>query len=187
MKKNKDFRLEVLTQNWINNSEEAKNKDIHSHGQVFLKVKDTIISDISDGDWGLNETALALLKTVYNLQEEERIFYHGCDTITLMMSCPITIDWKVKREGKFIILSNFQKNPDTGSNPIVYKNLSVKLEFIDYAKIVYNFAKKVNEFYFSVEKTFNPEGLREFYDSFVNEYRGLFDRLEKGLKSGEIK
>lgn len=108
----KQFKLNIMKQYWLgsDNSEE----DLCSHGEIYLNVNDTIITQSGIGEeWGISESALALLRTIDNDYvsdpvNEEGLILHGCGAI-LMMGCPISIHWTVKHCGDQVILSDFVK------------------------------------------------------------------------------
>lgn len=54
------FELRILNQHFL--TEELT--DACSHGQIFLRVCSTVISDADDGDWSINEAALSLMRSV---------------------------------------------------------------------------------------------------------------------------
>lgn len=178
MELSNQFIIKIDNQRWLYNDEE----DLCSHGSIYLNVNKTIItqSDI-DEEWGISESALALLKTIdkdyicdpYN--NEEGLILHGCGAI-LMMGCPISIHWNVKHIDDLVILSDFVKitttNPKSGS--VHYAGLKVKLSRNEYKKQIVQFALQAKKFFDnSKEKRITYDFDKEMYEEFWNEYKQL--------------
>ncbi len=72
---------------------------------LYLNVAGTIIKQTGmDEEWGISESALALLRTldkkyICDIENEEWLILHGCGTM-LMLGCPISIHWTVKSYGR---------------------------------------------------------------------------------------
>ncbi|WP_282032864.1 hypothetical protein [Metabacillus indicus] len=60
------FTIKIENQGWLCN-DEYDELDLCSHGEIFLSVHDTIITQSSvNEEWGISESALALLRTLEN-------------------------------------------------------------------------------------------------------------------------
>lgn len=122
----KQFEIKILKQYWLEPPEE----DLCSHGEIYLNVNGTIITQSGiDEDWGISESALALLRTldedyICDPDNEWGLILHGCGTI-LMMGCPISIHWTVKQLGDQVMLSDFVKvaTTDSQTGSIYYPGL----------------------------------------------------------------
>ena len=97
-----DFEIEITSQGWID--EANAEHDLCSHGDICLLIGGHIVAPgTGDGEYGISEGALALLRTLESDHSPKRrvaelLVPHGCGLI-LMMSCPIGIDWSVSHHG----------------------------------------------------------------------------------------
>lgn len=175
----KNFEIKILTQHWID--EKFKDEDLCSHGEIYLNVNGVIITQSGlDEEWGISESALALLRTldkdyICEPVSEEGLIFHGCGAI-LMMGCPISIHWNVKHCSDEVILSDFVKftttNPRIGN--IKYKGLKVKLSKKEYIDPIASFALEAKKLFDnSREKIINDDFDKEMYTEFWNEYNYL--------------
>lgn len=175
----KKFEMKILKQHWMD--EKFKDEDLCSHGEIYLSVNKVIITQSGlDEEWGINESALALLRTldkdyICEPNSEEGLIFHGCGAI-LMMGCPISIHWSVKHCGDEVILSDFVKftttNPRIGN--IKYKGLRVKLSKKEYTDEIIAFSLEAKKLFDnSREKIINDDFDKEMYTEFWNEYNYL--------------
>ncbi|MFS0636912.1 hypothetical protein AB1K84_13500 [Mesobacillus foraminis] len=173
---NTDFELYISKQFWIGLEEE----DVCSHGEIYLKVGGTIITQPGVNEqWGISESALALLRTlsknyVSNPENEEGLIFHGCGTI-LMMGCPISIHWSVFHIEDQIILKDFIKVAviDPKEGRIHYPGLQVTMTKKDYENIILTFALQAKNFFKNSNKKHINDTDKEMYQSFWNEYNEL--------------
>jgi hypothetical protein len=57
---NTNFCLDIINQHWLY----EKSFDLCSHGEIALKVDNTIITNLGlQEQWGISESALAMLRT----------------------------------------------------------------------------------------------------------------------------
>ncbi|UNJ81365.1 hypothetical protein LIT32_25295 (plasmid) [Bacillus sp. CMF21] len=177
MKKSNPLLIKIENQRWLCNDKE----DLCSHGEIILNVNGTIITQsYIDEEWGISESALALLRTldkdyICDPDIEEGLILHGCGTI-LMMGCPISIHWTVKHIDGQVILSDFVKvtttNPKTGS--IYYPGLEIKLSKNEYTNQVVSFALQAKKLFDnSKEKLISDDFDKEMYEDFWDEYNQL--------------
>ncbi|MBK3495199.1 hypothetical protein JFL43_10100 [Viridibacillus sp. YIM B01967] len=169
--------IKIENQKWLYNDEE----DLCSHGEIYLNVNETIItqSGIYE-EWGISESALALLRTldkdyICDPNHEEGLILHGCGLI-LMMGCPISIHWSVKHMDDEVILSDFVKvtttSPESGS--VHFNGLEIRLNKNDYKNQVVSFALEAKKlFEQSNEKQIIDDFDKEMYEGFWNEYNQL--------------
>ncbi|MFB7141268.1 hypothetical protein ACFCYN_16585 [Gottfriedia sp. NPDC056225] len=171
------FEIKVSKQNWVCSQEE----DLCSHGEIYLNVNGTIITQPGlEEEWGISESALALLRTlnkdyICDPNNEEGLILHGCGTI-LMNSCPISIHWTVQHLGDQVLLSNFVKvittNPLTGS--IYYRGLQVTISSKEYKELIVSFAIQAKKlFEDSQEKRIDDDFDKEMYKRFWDEFNEL--------------
>lgn len=179
------FIIKIENQGWLYENEE---EDLCSHGEIYLNVNGNIITESGiDEDWGISESALALLRTidkdyVCNPANEEGLILHGCGSI-LMMGCPISIHWTVKHMGDQVLLSDFVKitTTNTESGSVYYPGIQVSLNQNDYRKQVVQFAIQAKKLFdTSKEKHLTDDFDRETYKDFCSEYNRL---LENNLPS----
>jgi len=171
--------IKIENQRWLCN--DNGEEDLCSHGEIYLNVNGTIITQSGmDEEWGISESALALLRTLdkdyfCDPDNEEGLILHGCGLI-LMMGCPISIHWTVKHIDDQVILTDFVKvatvNPETGS--VHYPELEIKLSRNEYKNQVVSFALHAKKFFDnSKEKRTSDAFDKEMYEEFWNEYNQL--------------
>ncbi|MCM2982475.1 hypothetical protein M3599_16235 [Niallia circulans] len=177
----KQFKINIKKQYWLGSTDSEE--DLCSHGEIYLKVNDTVITQSGiDEEWGISESALALLRTLDNdylcaPEEDEGLILHGCGLI-LMTSCPISIHWTVKHCGDDVFLSDFVKftSTDNQSGSIYYPDLKVKLSRNEYKFQVCQFAIEAREFFrSSKEKRISDDFDKNMYDEFWSEYNQLLN------------
>ncbi|WKA52948.1 hypothetical protein QWY22_09815 [Planococcus liqunii] len=180
MESTQKFIINIENQEWLYDNEE---EDLCSHGEIHLSVNRTIItqSGIKE-EWGISESALALLRTIDNdyvchPNDKEGLILHGCGAI-LMMGCPISIHWTVEHSGDQVLLSDFVKiittDPETGS--VYYPGLHAALNKNEYKKQIVQFAVQVKNFFdASKEKRITDDYDRETYQEFWDEFNQLLE------------
>lgn len=185
---NKLFEIDAMDQLFYGND------DVCSHGHISLIVDGVVISDKEDADWTLNESALAMLRSVkygfpnseppptYFIDgfEEDTMIYHcGC----YMLFCPSRITWKVKHDDKSVQLSDFIKYPTTNEDDVIsYEGLTITMQLKEYAEQVYRFAIKVLEHFELNEIDFTKwEHFDGQHNNFWKEYRDLLRYTEQIL------
>ncbi|WP_442599754.1 hypothetical protein [Neobacillus sp. D3-1R] len=175
------FMIRIENQRFLENHDE----DLCSHGEIYLSVNGTILTKAGiDEEWGISESALALLRTLFtdhqsDIEFGEGLIVHGCGAI-LMVNCPISIHWTVKHLKNRVILSNFIKvtttNSETGS--IYYPELKVDISWQEYKDQLVSFALEAKDFFQDITtKRFADEYDKEMYEEFWNEYLLLLKRV----------
>ncbi|WP_078410758.1 hypothetical protein [Priestia abyssalis] len=176
---NKQFEIKILKQDWLGSPEE----DLCSHGEIYLNVNGVIITQSGiDEDWGISESALALLRTldgdyICDPDNDWGLILHGCGTI-LMMGCPISIHWTVKHLGDQVRLSDFVKvaTTDHQTGSIYYPGLKVTISTKEYKELIVSFAIQAKKlFKDSKEKQIDDDFDEEMYESFWDEYNELLE------------
>lgn len=187
----KNFNIKIKSQHWLD--QKYANQDLCSHGNIELNIDGTIITspDI-DEEWGISESALALLRTVRydhpskvpskkeDIPSVDCLIYHGCGAI-LMLGCPISINWDVKHNGNKVTLNNFIKCPTTNDSDVIkYPDIDITLDINEYASEIVNFAKKAMGL-FDEKKDIDDEYDKLLYTEFWREYNELLNFAESIL------
>lgn len=181
MKNADTFLIRIENQDWI--SKECRYQDLCSHGEIYLNVNGTIITQSGmDEQWGISESALALLRTIDQdyisvPKYEEGLILHGCGTI-LMTNCPISIRWWVRHVGDHVVLSDFLKvettDPSTGS--VYYPDLEVQINKNEYKAQIRAFAQEAKMFFDTFgEKQISDDYDKQMYEEFWDEYNQLLE------------
>lgn len=175
-----EFVVSIKNQKWMGEHDEM---DLCSHGEIYLNVNGTIITGSGiDEEWGISESALALLRTVdhdYRCapEDEEGLILHGCGAV-LMMGCPISIHWSVKHSGDQVTFSDFVKiittDPTTGS--VHYPDLHVTLEAIAYKRQIVQFAQAAKTFFTAAKEKQVEQEDQPMYEQFWDEYDRLLEK-----------
>lgn len=176
------FELRMLNQHFLTDDL----AEPCSHGQIFLKVNSTVISNEDDGDWVINEAAISLMRTVrYGFPNAEvpppRYYSAGILEETLinccgayMLFCPSNIKWRITISDDEVTLSEFIKDEH-----INFGDIQVTLKMSMYAEIVYEFAKQSIDYF--IGKNVDITGWEQFegqYNEFWEEYRELMDYIK---------
>ena len=194
------FHIEIVTQGWLGpngvdaEDAEAATYDLCSHGDIRLVIGGRTIASGEDGEYGISEAALGLLRTITSnressplkrpeswpghgtaeeAQEFERLISHGCGLI-LMMSCPIGIDWTVEHADGRVRISEVFRCDDVGATDVQeYPDLAVEVPLQEYRDEIVAFARRAKEPFEGIEKSISDDFDREMYVEFWEEY----DRL----------
>ncbi|WP_170295584.1 hypothetical protein [Chengkuizengella sediminis] len=173
------FHISIVNQHWIEDKNEEV--DLCSHGQINLRVNNTIITapDL-DEEWGISESALSLLRSLRqdinsSPETSEGLILHGCGLI-LMIGCPISIHWSVEHANNMVKLSDFIKITSTNSKDGYqsYPNLSVEVTREEYKNQIVSFALSTKQYFDkSADKKFEDKYEKEMYLAFWNEFNHL--------------
>lgn len=177
---NDGFQLEILSQRWMEGC--RPEEDLCSHGKILLVVNETVIT-AGQEDYGISESALALLRTLamdHTGKEPvaDRMVFHGCGTM-LMSGCPIGIDWKLRHADDRVHLTNIRRYDSVSESEVKhFPNLQLELPFEEYRQQVIAFAKTAKELFQASEKRI-PAGLMQVqYAAFWDEYHSLVERFD---------
>ena len=156
---NPQFRLRLLDQYWITGSRDPDGdlEDPTSHGKIQLLVHGEDISgcDDVDTDYGINQSAVRLLQTLFadHIPSEwepsgpfNPIFYHGC---AILGTCPnCVIDYRIRHlpEGLVALDRFLVSGGPRGSDPRRFVSRSVQMRLADYAREVFTFAEEALPF-----------------------------------------
>ncbi|MBX0289337.1 hypothetical protein K3G63_02745 [Hymenobacter sp. HSC-4F20] len=150
----KQFELELLTIDWLENTDEKE--DLCAHGNVLVRIGSTILSDSKKGKWTVSAAALFLLRTItqnHTVAASVGDQLLPCCGFTmwpvaesddvLVFGCPNGVDWTVEH-----IPEGVQLTPPGEE--------SVVVSTVEYQEAVLQFADKVYAFYQSSEPKLLP-------------------------------
>jgi hypothetical protein len=141
------FSLKLVDHYWFNKSREPGGDPggVTSHGKLRLYVNGLEISGCEDDDtdYGINQAAVELLKSVYEdrtSQREDPVIPHGC---SIWVSCPnCVIAYSVTHASSEVELGQFYvSGGGRDADPHRYLNQQVTLPLKDYAAEVADFAR----------------------------------------------
>ena len=177
-----DFHIDILRQGWLGDEPNAAAVDLCSHGRMRIVIGGQVVTDGSE-DYGVSETALALLRTLERDHSRgqpvaERLVFHGCGTM-LMMGCPIGIDWSVQHlPGERVRISEVRRFDTTNdAKAVTFPELTVDLHESEYRRAVTRFATEAKRLFAGVSKSIEDKWDRQQYDQFWQEYDGLLERF----------
>jgi|WetSurMetagenome_2_1015567.scaffolds.fasta_scaffold229166_2 hypothetical protein len=178
-----NFEIRILSQNWLGDEPE-NNYDLCTHGMIYFKIGDYIITDEEDEEWTISTTALGLLRSVIPDEETAEAYakvYH-CGMLT-MASCPISIDWTVRHDGNVVIISELWKQPTIDlKDGICYLNdyQTVIVEKATYIREILKFSDSVAEFFDnSPVREIEDRNDKVIYKAFLDEFNSLRDRVRE--------
>jgi len=191
------FELKLIDQYWLPASESSSRdphgcaEDTTSHGKIALRLYGQDISgcDNQDTDYGMNQSAVKLLQTVFidhDLNKASPLFFHGCSIFGTCPNC--IIDFKVKHiSDDEVVLDHFYVSggPINGDSMRFYDK-SVCLSNIEYAKAILSFARKALEFLPPDKKSPGLEHEVEYYKKLRIEHKELILFVEKYLQERSI-
>lgn len=178
------FKIEILSQAWRWEGEEAARVDIHSHGKLRVTIGGVVVANEESS---VNEAALALLRTLERdhspdapvaeyLPGKPRLFFDGCGMFP-MGCCPIGMDWKVEHLSGFVRVSNVRRWDTTKEAPTaVFPDLLVDIPERLYRRVVVDFAKAAKQFFVGVSKVLD-DPYRTYYEQFWQEYDRLLEKF----------
>lgn len=156
-----DFKIELLDQYWIRGASDPDGnpEDLTSHGKIAVIINGQDISGCEDRhtDYGLNQSALRLLQTVFldhspSDGHSNPIFYHGCSIICTCPNC--VIDYRVQHLDRRVVLDQFFVSGGAESESSDrYRHLEVHLENLQYADTIIKFSEEVLDFLSLSKKT----------------------------------
>jgi hypothetical protein len=173
------FEIKILDQYWID-KEEDNQDDLCSHGLLFIKVNDTIITDEKDDDWTISTTALQLLRTIdsnHNINPDYPIVQH-CGQLEFA-GCPISIDWESMVFDNSIKISKVQKLRETNEKYTIYfPGLESMIPKNSYIDEVINFTDNVINFFKGHNPKFENDFDKNNYNLFWQELNQLLNKYK---------
>lgn len=173
-----DFSIQIVRQGWITGLPDDQAKDdLCSHGAILLEIGGTRITT-GEEDYGISESALALLRTLRSdhipeARVAELLIFHGCGTI-LMMSCPIGVDWSVRHLTDAVRLSDVVRYDTTNeAQAIRFPEIDAIVPVAHYVQEVVSFARVARSVFEHTEKDSSNETIPGEYVAFWQEYETL--------------
>jgi hypothetical protein len=174
------FQVRMVDQGWLLPDVE---NDFRSVGRLTLTIDGQEIVS-SDEQYGIAETALALLRTIdrdFHPDPGHRLVLHGCGLV-VMSGCPIGAVWRVQHSGESVHISDVALYPTTNDEMAVrFEGLRVMVPSDEYARDVVSFARAARtmfvenvdypDIYFSTE-----DGEWAPWSSFIDEFDHLLAR-----------
>ena len=140
------FEIQILRQHWIKDDGENDLEDICSHGELYIRIGSTVLSNTENGAWALNVCGLFLMRSLdqnCKINEFENYMAPCCGhfwipddhrNYVIIQGCNSGVDWKTEHEDGLVKITS--EKGDVG-----------ELSFDDYKKIVSDFVQKVEKFY----------------------------------------
>jgi len=143
---NGNFELKIIRQHWIKDDGLIDYQDLCSHGTVFIKIGNEILSSEDSGSWTLSVAGLLLMRT---LKSDYAIGDFGSQLIPCcgnfmyhnesgnkveIIGCPNGINWSVTHNGFNVILTT-------------EKGVATAVEITGYIKQILEFVNTVEAFY----------------------------------------
>src|SRR5436190_21575034 len=172
------FTIDIVEQGWLDGS--SSEQDLCSHGRIKLVIDDQLISP-ADEEYGISESALALLRTLEHDHSPEhpiaeRLIFHGCGTM-LMLGCPIGFDWSVEHVPGQVRIANVVRYDTTSeSDAVHFPDLAVEVPDEQYRQQIVKFADEAKTLFDGITKTFYDDEDRERYEEFWAEFETLLSR-----------
>ncbi len=166
---NQEFEITILRQHWIKDDGLNDNTDLCSHGILYIKIGNEVLSDSESGSWALTATGLYLLRTLsinYTIEDFASQLVPCCGHFIIpnehknyvsIIGCNEGIDWNIKHEH-----GNVKLTTKKGTTTII----SFKL----YKNIVLDFTDKIESFYGNPNEKevpneeFDLNGFRQFWE-----------------------
>ena len=109
-----------LSSSWRSPGRAGSQRSLPTATSARVVIGGAVIASGDDGDYGISEGGLALLRTLDQPHTAdhpiaEHLIPHGCGTM-LMMGCPIGLDWEVRHRGDDVLLSNVIAYPTTAES-----------------------------------------------------------------------
>jgi hypothetical protein len=159
--------------------------DLCSHGGIRLTIGGQVISLGEDDDeYGISESALALLRTLESdhspeRRVAERLIFHGCGLI-LMMSCPVGIDWSVSHVDGQVRIDDVVRNDSVDETEAMrFPGVAGELSEDEYRLQVVAFAERAKEPFEGIEKEFEDDFERHQYEEFWEEFDARLNRAAR--------
>ena len=173
-----EFDIKIIRNHWIKDDGKDYPQDLCSHGKIYLKIGDEILSNENSSSWTTSSTALLLMRTVMTeylpgkfssqlLPCCGHFFIASEDHKSVdIMGCPNGIDWTIKHEDDFV-------------KHITEAGTIARIAREDYKSLIIELANSVEKFYEeSQQKEIpNDEFDRKGYQSFWIEFKSLKSKL----------
>ncbi len=143
---NQEFEIKILRQHWISDDGLYDKTDLCSHGVLFLRIGDEILSDLKSDSWTLSATGLYLLRTLkmdYNIEDFGNYLVPCCGHLLIpddnkdyvsISGCNEGLDWNIKHEN-----GNVKFTSEKGAVG--------KISFEQYKNMILDFTDEIESFY----------------------------------------
>lgn len=161
---------------FLGNDEESQREDLCIHGGVFLKVNDTVVSELKkDGSWCVSASALRFLRSLFRSvffgTEEHMIPCCGHFMIAsedkkrvTIIGCNNGIDFDVIHENHEVIIR-------------LEDGMEQRVPYSEYREAVLAFALQIKDFFDkSPARIFTDDFERDGFEAFQTEFSELLDR-----------
>ena len=184
------FEILITRQGWLGENDpdldyDPARVDLCSHGGIRLTVGGQVITFGEDDDeYGISESALALLRTLESdhspeQRVAERLIFHGCGAI-LMMGCPVGIDWSVSHVGGQVRIDDVVRYDTVDETEAVrFPGVAVELSEDEYRLQVVAFAERAKEPFEGIAKELADDFERQQYEEFWEEFDARLDRAAR--------
>ena len=167
-----DFRLEILSQRWLSEGEQA-DYDTCSHGTIRAVIGGAIVT-AANGEYGISQSALSLLRSVEHdhlpasTGFDEYLLCDGCGYPFSLGCSNFGTDWVVEHQGDAVVLRDV-RHYDVTPGRIAF-DVRADLSLRDYAREVARFAQAAQDFYVAAPPRRMPDHERSFHDAFWREF-----------------
>lgn len=172
--KEEEFVLKIIRQHWIKDDGIFDCEDVCSHGEVFVKIANEILSDEHSGSWSLSTAGLYLLRSLnqdcdFNQFSNQLIPCCGDfmipdengDNYVTILGCPKGIDFKITHREGFVHLETINSS-------------KIQMPFNLYKNSIIKFVNLVEEFYGNLDnKKVEDEMYRKCFKQFWAEWYEL--------------
>ena len=176
---NQNIEIKILRQHWVIDNGEYDRADLCSHGKLFLRIGDEILSDENSKTWALSATGLYLLRTLksdYTIKDFGNFLVPCCAHLIIpddhinhvdIFGCSHGLDWNIRHEDGNVIYTS--EKGSTG-----------KVTFEEYKDMVLNFTDQLELFYGDPNEKIVPfdemeqNGFKQFWlewNELKNEWR----------------
>jgi hypothetical protein len=175
------FEILITQQGWLGENDpdldyDPAAVDLCSHGGVRLTIGGQVIAlGEDDYEYGISESALALLRTLESdhspeRRVAERLIFHGCGAI-LMMGCPVGIDWSVSHvDGQVRIDDVVRYDTVNETEAVRFPGVAAELSEDEYRLQVVAFAERAKEPFEKIAKEpaddFGQQQHADFWEEF---------------------
>nr|WP_294861968.1 hypothetical protein [uncultured Fluviicola sp.] len=164
-----DFDIKILRQHWIKDDGNDDKYDLCSHGEIYIRIGDEILSNKETGSWALSATGLYLLRTLendYQIDQFGSQFVPCCGHFLIpdenglnhvvIIGCPTGLDWNIEHLADSVIFRS-------------QKGAEGKLSLEEYKTLVLNLISEIELFYGDPtekhlpEEQFELDGFNQFW------------------------
>ena len=165
---NHEFEIKILRQHWISDDGLDDKADLCSHGVLFVRIGDEILSDQNSASWTLTATGLYLLRTLktdYNVGDFDNYLIPCCGHFLIpddnknyvtISGCNDGVDWNIQHKNGSVKMTS-----EKGTVGII--------KFEEYKKAVLDFTDQIELFYGDPKEKevpddeFDQNGFRQFW------------------------